>query len=110
MLQIAIFVWLNLFVEVLSRKKKRAIHYLNIPSALRLVLHCEDLLIPKPPTDIVMNSDVDEEYTESSDPGPSKSRFHENSNEEYIIFSDSPIHIITSNDLNDFVRDLNLSK
>ncbi|GBN83754.1 hypothetical protein AVEN_141236-1, partial [Araneus ventricosus] len=72
--------------------------------------HCEDLQITKPPTDTVINSDEDEEYTEPSDPGPSKSRFHEHSNEEYINSSDSTAHIITSNDLNDLVRDLNLSK
>ncbi|GBM61403.1 hypothetical protein AVEN_70765-1 [Araneus ventricosus] len=77
----------------LKQKKKRAIHYPNIPSALRPVPHCEDLPIPKPPTDILMNSDVEEEYTESSDPGQRKSRFHENSNEEYINSSDSPVHI-----------------
>ncbi|GBO00950.1 hypothetical protein AVEN_45867-1 [Araneus ventricosus] len=74
------------------------------------ISHCEDLQITKPPTDTVINADEDEEYTEPSDPGPSKSRFHEHSNEEYINSSDSTVHIITSNDLNDLVRGLNLSK
>ncbi|GBL97129.1 hypothetical protein AVEN_144579-1 [Araneus ventricosus] len=87
----------------LLQKKKRDIDYTNIPSALRPVPHCEDLPIPKPPTDIEINSDDDEEYTEPLDPGPRKSRFHEHSNEEYINFSDSTAHIIATNDLNDLI-------
>ncbi|GBM44550.1 hypothetical protein AVEN_250534-1 [Araneus ventricosus] len=43
----------------LKQETKRAIHYPNIPSALRPVPNCEDLPIPKAPTDIVMNFDVD---------------------------------------------------
>ncbi|GBM22508.1 hypothetical protein AVEN_183945-1 [Araneus ventricosus] len=92
----------------LIREKNRAIHYPNIPSALRPVPLMSYLPISKPPTDIVINSDDDEEYTDPSVPGTSKSRFHEHFNEEYINTSGSTVHIITSNDLNELVRDLTL--
>ncbi|GBM58256.1 hypothetical protein AVEN_85853-1 [Araneus ventricosus] len=114
-----ISMWRTDFIRqvFISKRKKNVffghptIHYPNIPSALRSVLHCEDLPIQKPPSDIVINSDdEEEEYTEPSYPGQSKSRFHEHSNEEYINSSDSTVRIITSTDLSDLVRDLNLSK
>ena len=82
----------------MNRKKKQRIDYPNTPSAIRPVLHGEDLSVPKPPKDYTLNSEMEEGDTEKTghtDPdfqGPS---------------SESP-HKLTQNELNDLVRDLEL--
>lgn len=63
--------------------------------------HCEELPIPKLPTDFVINSDDDEECIEPVDVIPSRSQFHGHSDDKYINASDSAVHKITSNDPND---------
>ncbi|GBL94398.1 hypothetical protein AVEN_7370-1 [Araneus ventricosus] len=43
-----------------TQKKKKTIEYPNITSALRPVLHGEELPIPEPPTDFSISSDEED--------------------------------------------------
>lgn len=51
----------------LTKKKKNVVNYPQVRSALRPVPHFEEFLIPKPPTDFVINSDDDVECIEPVD-------------------------------------------
>jgi len=44
----------------MNRKKKQKIDYPNIPSAIRPVPHGENLPVPEPPKDFVLNSEMEE--------------------------------------------------
>jgi len=45
----------------ITKKKKWAIVYPNIPSALRPVLHGEGISVPEPPKEFTIDSDAEEE-------------------------------------------------
>ena len=90
----------------LSRKKKHGIQYPNIPSAIRPVPLGEILLVSKAPKKYTLDSDKQE--IESS---ASSGKFPMSSQESYIASCIShELHFISQDNLNDFVRDLELSK
>ena len=82
--------------------------YPNIPSALRPVLHGEEISVPEPPKEFTIDSDaVDEGESTSGSPEPPAST------EPHVSHgrsSTSQPHIFTQDELNDLVRDLELSK
>ena len=91
----------------ITTKKKWTIAYPNIPSALRPVPHGEGLPVPDPPKEFSIDSD-DEEGSErtSGSPQPSTSN-----DDLYVCHGASSVpHILTQAELNDLVRDLELSK
>jgi len=92
----------------ITKKKKWTIVYLNIPSALRPVLHCEGISVPEPPKEFTIDSDdEDEGKSTSGSPEPPTST------EPHVSHGRSSApqpHILTQDELNDLVRDLELSK
>ena len=87
----------------MNRKKKQRIDYPNIPSAIRPMPHGEDLLMPEPPKEYNLNSEVEEEDTEKTGP-------HEEEPTDPDFqgpASESP-HKLTQNELNDLVGDWDL--
>lgn len=90
----------------MSRKKKRSIVYPNTSSATRPVPHGDDLPVPIPPKDYVLQSDEDMEdgckeqpasLQEDPDFTPESTPFRK-------------LHTISQNELSDLIRDLELSK
>jgi hypothetical protein len=51
-----------------EKEEAENIDYPNIPSAIRPVPHGEDLLVPKPPKEYNLNSEMEEEDTEKTGP------------------------------------------
>jgi hypothetical protein len=82
--------------------------YSNIPSALRLGPHGEGISIPEPPKEFTIDSDdEDESELTSGSPEPPAST------EPHVSHGRSSApqpHILTQDELNDLVRDLELSK
>jgi len=88
-----------------NRKKKQRIDYPNIPSAIKPVSHVEDLPVPETPKEYNLNSEIEEEDTEKTEP-------HEEEPTDPDFqgpASESP-HKLTQNELNDLARDLELPK
>jgi len=81
-----------------SSKQKDKIVYPDIPSAMKPVLHDATLLVPDPPVE------VEESKVEST----SESSDHDE--EEYLELDHDQPHLINQSELNDLVRDLNLTK
>ena len=50
----------------ITKKKKWAIVYLNIPSTLRLFPHGEGISVPEPPKEITIDSDNEDEGESTS--------------------------------------------
>ena len=90
----------------LSRKKKHGIQYPNIPSAIRPVPYGKILPAPKAPEKYTLDSDEQEIESSASSGG-----FPMSSQESYVAscISHEP-HVISQNELNDLVRELELSK
>jgi hypothetical protein len=91
----------------ITRKKKWTIAYPNIQSAFRPVPHGEGLPVPEPPKEFSIDSD-DEEGSEPTSGSPQPSA----SNDDLYVYhgASSAPHILTQEELNDLVRDLELSK
>jgi len=92
----------------ITNKKKWTIVYSNIPSALRPVLQGEGISVPEPPKEFTIDSD-DEDEGEST----SGSLEPPASTEPHVSHSRSSApqpHILIQEELNDLVRDLELSK
>ena len=89
----------------MNRKKKQRIDYPNMPSAIRLVPHGEDLSVPEPPKEYNMNSVMEEEDTEKTGPHKEKS-----TDPDFQVPAPESPHKLTQNELNDLVRDLELPK
>jgi len=89
----------------INRKKKQRIDCPNIHSAIRTVLHGEDLPVPEPPKEYNLNSENENEDTEKTGP------YEEEPTDPNARCpaSESP-HKLTQNELNDLVRDLELPK
>ena len=75
-----------------------------MPTAIRLVTHSEDLLLPHPPTHLTIE---DESEHEAAIEVPNVER--DDPSFETCTFSCEP-HLLTQDELNDLVRDLKLSK
>ena len=91
----------------ISKKKKRTVFYPNFPSATRPVLHGEGLPIPEPPKEYQISSDEDEkEISDSGFPEPCTLK-----DPDFLanVVSNEP-QKFSQNELNDLIRDLDLSK
>ena len=92
----------------ITNKKKWTIVYPNIPSALRPVLHGKVISVPEPLKEFTIDSD-DEDENESTSCSPEPPA----STEPHVSHCRSSTpqpHILTQDELNDLVRDLELSK
>ena len=92
----------------ITKKKKWTIVYPNIPSALRTVPHVEGISVPQPPKEFTIDSDdEDEGGSNSGSPEPPAST------QPHVSHGRSSApqpHILTEDELNDIVHDLELSK
>ncbi|GBN34360.1 hypothetical protein AVEN_107476-1 [Araneus ventricosus] len=95
-----------------NKKKKSTIEFPNILYALRPVPHGEGLPIPEPPTDFSISSDEEDLDVSHNSPQASTSACGGSRNDyDFSCFDEtSSPHKITSVELNDLVRDLDLSK
>jgi hypothetical protein len=92
----------------ITKKKKWTIVYPNIPSALRPVPHGEGISVPEPPKECTVDSDDEDEGKSTSvSPEPLAST---EPHVSHITSSVPKPHILTQDELNDIVRDLELSK
>ena len=90
----------------MSMRKKSALVYPNIPSAIRPVPHGDGLPVPETPDNFAMYSDDDDGVSSNSkEQQPSTSR-----DADYLLSTDSAIHKMTEGELNDLIRDLELPK
>jgi hypothetical protein len=82
--------------------------YPNIPSALHPVPHSEGISIPEPPKESTIDSDDEDkgELTSGSPEPPVSTELHVSHGRS----SAPQPHILTQDELNDLVRDLELSK
>ena len=91
-------------ISGVTAKSKHTVQYPNLPSAMRPVPHSAELPVPKPPTNMALSdsesSDEDVGQANDMDCDPKFAR---------ACSSNEP-HLLTQVDLNDIVRDLNLSK
>ena len=91
-----------------TKKNKWTIAYPNIPSALRPVPHGEGISVPEPPKEFTIDSD-DEDEGESTSGSPEPPASAEARVSHSRSSAPQP-HILILDELNDFVRDLELSK
>ena len=102
-------------IKGITSKSKHTVHYPNIPSAMRPILHNQNLPVPQPPEKIVFS---DEEDDSNIQPGLTSTDSEKDEMEcdptfqinEGLPPSAREPHLLTQGDLNDLVRDLDLSK
>ncbi|GBP91761.1 hypothetical protein EVAR_33151_1 [Eumeta japonica] len=82
----------------INHKSRNSVNYPNLQSAQRPIPHSDNLPVPQRPVN--MDDVTEESVSESSDSDPT---FEPST-------SNKEPHFITQNDLNDLVRDLDLSK
>jgi len=92
-------------VTGVTANSKHTVQYPNLPSAMRPVPHIMELPVPKPPTNMTLSDSEsnDEDVDQANKNMDCDPTFREASS------SNKP-HLLTQGDLNDIVRDLNLSK
>jgi len=88
------------------KEKKRTVSYPNISSAIRPVPHTEDLPVPVPPQQYILDSG--DEPTENQEKTPQPSTATDADFTAGLQFDE--FHRITQEDLNDLIRDLDLSQ
>ena len=93
----------------ITNRKKWTIVYPNIPSALRPVLYGEGISVPEPPKEFTIDSDDDDDEGESTSGSPVPPASTEQQVSHGRSFAPKP-YILTQDELNDLVRDLELSK
>lgn len=84
-------------VKGMNKKSKRYIKYPDIPSAIRPLLHSDDLPIPMPPKQLGNLSDNESDHTC-------------NSNDASYVAEDRQPKLLSQDDLDDLIRDLDLPK
>ena len=97
----------------ITKKKKSAIAYPNIFAAIRPVPHGESLPVTDPPTAFSMDPSNDEDEDEQASAILGFSAFYyidQDSDSDFCEGASSAPHRITQEELNDLVRDLELSK
>jgi len=88
-----------------NSKSKRTVQCPNLLSAMRPVPHSAELPVPKPPTNMTLSD------SESSDEDVGQANNHMYFDPTFAgACSSSEPHLLTQGDLNDIVRDMNLSK
>jgi hypothetical protein len=92
----------------IAKKKKWTIVHPNIPSALRPVPHGEGISFPEPPKEFTIHSE-DENEGESTSGSPQPPASTEPHDSHGRSSAPQP-HILTQDEVNDLVRDLELSK
>ncbi|GBP60811.1 hypothetical protein EVAR_85072_1 [Eumeta japonica] len=85
-------------IKGINHKSRNSVNYPNLQSAQRPIPHSDNLPVPQRPVN--MDDVTEESVSESSDSDPT---FEPST-------SNKEPHFITQNDLNDLVRDLDLSK
>ena len=86
-------------------KTKHTVQYPNLPSAVRPVPYNYELPVPKPPTNMTLS----DSESKDEDVGQLNDDMDCDPTLSGVGFSNEP-HLLTQGDLNDIVRDLNLSK
>jgi hypothetical protein len=84
----------------ITSKSKQTFKYRNLPSTIRPVPHGQDLPIPPPPSSI--------NISERTNPEPYQEENYDIQDPSFEVFTEP--HLFSQGDLNDLVRDLNLSK
>jgi len=88
-----------------TAKFKHAVQYPNLPSAMRPVPHSAELTAPTPPAHMTLND------SDSSDEHLGQANNNMDCDPRFAgACSCNEPHLLTQRDLNDIVRDLNLSK
>jgi len=88
-----------------TAKSKHTVQYPNLLSVMRPVPHSAELPVPKPPTNMTVSD------SESSDENVGQANKNMDSAPTFAgACSSNEPHLLTQGDLNDIVRDLNLSK
>ena len=90
----------------ITKKKKKTVNYPNISSAIQLVPHTEDLPVPVPPQQYILDLDDEPIKNQEKTPQPSSLRMLI----LLLIFSFNEFHRITQEELNDLIRDISLLK
>jgi hypothetical protein len=88
-------------ISGISLKSKHSIQYPSLPSAVRTVLHSQDLPVSKPPEKWAIDDNNDDE------PVPMEQDI---TDPDFQPSTSNEPHLISQSELNDLVRDLNLSK
>jgi hypothetical protein len=89
-------------ISGISLKSKRSIQYPSLPSAIRPVIHSQDLPVPKPPEKWTIDDDNNDD-----EPVPME---QDSSDPNFQLSTPNEPHLISQDELNDLVRDLSLSK
>jgi len=90
----------------ITKRKKRTVNYRNISSAIRPLAHTEDLPVPVPPQQYILDSD--DKSTENREKTPQPSTPTDVDFTADLQFNE--FHRITQEGLNDLIRDLDLPK
>ena len=89
----------------ITAKFKHTVQYPNLPSAMRPVPHSAELPVPRPPTNMTLSD------CESSDEDVGQANNNMDCDPTFAGASSSiEPHLLTQGNLNDIVRDLNVSK
>ena len=88
-------------------KKKQRTDYPNIPSAIRPVPHGEDLPMPEPPKEYILNLEMEMEEEDTEKTGPHK---EEPTDPDFQGPASESPHKLTLDELNDLAHDLELPK
>lgn len=95
-------------IKGIGPKSKHTVKYFNLPSALRPVKHSDELSVPVPPESWSLDEKVESTDSES-DGTESVKNIKTDPSFDLPGCSTAP-HLITQGELNDLVRELNLSK
>jgi hypothetical protein len=90
----------------ITKKKKWAVEYPNIPLAIHSVPHCDGLPIPEHPDSFPLDCDEEEENTPEQTPQPTISR----DLEPFLNVTSAELHKIMHKELSELISNLELSK